>query len=86
MAAKKKTNKSNTTKAKAIQSKPSQPMKGESTMAKNSSIMGYMPNDMPPMGQTILLGFQHVLTMFPATVFVAAFRSEERRVGKECRL
>jgi len=35
--------------------------------------MGYMPNDMPPTGQTILLGFQHVLTMFPATVFVAAF-------------
>jgi uracil permease len=34
--------------------------------------MGYMPNDTPPMGQTILLGFQHVLTMFPATVLVAA--------------
>ncbi|MEK6754336.1 MAG: solute carrier family 23 protein [Chloroflexota bacterium] len=41
-------------------------------MAK-SNLMGYMPNDSPPMGQTILLGFQHVLTMFPATVFVAAF-------------
>jgi uracil permease len=41
-------------------------------MAKNN-LMGYMPNDMPPMGQLILLGFQHVLTMFPATVFVAAF-------------
>jgi uracil permease len=38
-----------------------------------SKIMGYMPNDTPPMGQNILLGFQHVLTMFPATVFVAAF-------------
>ena len=35
--------------------------------------MGYLPNDKPPMGQLILLGFQHVLTMFPATVFVAAF-------------
>lgn len=40
-------------------------------MAK-SNMIGYMPNDTPPMGQTILLGFQHVLTMFPATVLVAA--------------
>ena len=39
----------------------------------NNKVMGYMPNDSPPMGQTVLLGFQHVLTMFPATVFVAAF-------------
>ncbi len=38
-----------------------------------SKIMGYLPNDTPPLGQNILLGFQHVLTMFPATVFVAAF-------------
>ncbi len=38
-----------------------------------SAPMGYMPNDTPPMLQTILLGFQHVLTMFPATAFVAAF-------------
>lgn len=47
-------------------------------MAKNasatsSSVMGYMPNDNPPMGRTILLGLQHVLTMFPATAFVAVF-------------
>lgn len=35
-------------------------------------VMGYLPNDTPPIGQTILLGFQHVLTMFPATVLVAA--------------
>lgn len=42
-------------------------------MATNNKIMGYLPNDTPPMGQMILLGFQHVLTMFPATVFVAAF-------------
>lgn len=39
-------------------------------MTKNA--MGYLPNDTPPIGQNILLGFQHVLTMFPATVFVAA--------------
>src|SRR4030065_799590 len=35
--------------------------------------MGYLPNDTPPMGRLILLGFQHILTMFPATIFVAAF-------------
>jgi uracil permease len=35
--------------------------------------MGYLPNDQPPWGQLILLGFQHVLTMFPATVFCALF-------------
>ncbi len=40
-------------------------------MAK-SNMMGYLPNDAPPMGQRVLLGFQHVLTMFPATAFVAA--------------
>lgn len=33
--------------------------------------MGYLPNDRPPTVQMILLGFQHVLTMFPATIFVA---------------
>src|SRR5574341_2616215 len=38
---------------------------------KQSAIMGYLPNDLPPWGQLILFGFQHVLTMFPATVFVA---------------
>jgi len=34
-------------------------------------VMGYLPNDVPPFGQIILLGFQHALTMFPATVLVA---------------
>jgi uracil permease len=34
-------------------------------------VMGYLPDDMPPPGQIILLGLQHVLTMFPATVLVA---------------
>lgn len=43
-------------------------------MAANISktkILGYLPNDVPPVGQIILLGFQHALTMFPATVLVA---------------
>lgn len=43
----------------------------ETEMAKNN-LMGYLPNDTLSLGQMILLGFQHVLTMFPATVFVAA--------------
>lgn len=33
--------------------------------------LGYLPNDAPPLSQMVLLGFQHVLTMFPATVLVA---------------
>jgi len=35
------------------------------------TVLGYLPNDWPPIGQVILLGLQHVLTMFPATVLVA---------------
>ena len=42
-------------------------------MATARKVMGYLPNDTPPPVQLVLLGFQHVLTMFPATVFVAAF-------------
>ena len=41
-------------------------------MAKKK-LFGYLPNDTPPWGQLILLGLQHVLTMFPATVFCALF-------------
>jgi len=36
-----------------------------------SKTLGYLPNDQPAFGQLILLAFQHVLTMFPATVLVA---------------
>lgn len=32
---------------------------------------GYLPNDRPPLGRLLLFGFQHVLTMFPATILVA---------------
>jgi uracil permease len=42
-----------------------------SAQRKDEKILGYLPNDVPPVGQIILLGFQHVLTMFPATVLVA---------------
>ena len=32
---------------------------------------GYLPQDVPPVGAMLSLGFQQVLTMFPATVLVA---------------
>lgn len=35
------------------------------------TVVGYLPNDQPPFGKMVLLGFQHVLTMFPATVLAA---------------
>src|SRR5512146_649233 len=40
-------------------------------MAAKAKVFGYLPNDQPPVGQMIILGFQHVLTMFPATVLCA---------------
>jgi uracil permease len=40
-------------------------------MSKKGKVWGFLPNDAPPFGQLVLLGFQHVLTMFPATVLVA---------------
>lgn len=41
------------------------------TTAAKEKILGYLPNDQPPWPQMILLGFQHVITMFPATVLCA---------------
>ncbi|RME73148.1 MAG: xanthine permease [Chloroflexi bacterium] len=41
------------------------------TTASEQKILGFLPNDQPTWGQMILLGFQHVLTMFPATVLAA---------------
>ncbi len=41
------------------------------TTATKERIMGYLPEDRPPWGQMIILGFQHVITMFPATVLCA---------------
>jgi uracil permease len=34
-------------------------------------VSGYLPNDRPGAGRLVLLGLQHVVTMFPATVLVA---------------
>ncbi len=38
---------------------------------KEQPIVGYLPSDTPPLGAMLSLGFQQVLTMFPATVLVA---------------
>jgi len=40
-------------------------------MATSTKVIGYLPDDRPPFGQMLLLGFQHVITMFPATVLCA---------------
>lgn len=40
-------------------------------MTSEEKTIGYLPPDMPKPGALISLGFQHVLTMFPATVLVA---------------
>jgi uracil permease len=38
---------------------------------KKPAIIGFLPDDTPPIGAMLSLGFQQVLTMFPATVLVA---------------
>ncbi len=40
-------------------------------MANERKVLGYLPNDQPEIGPLIGLAFQHVLTMFPATVLSA---------------
>jgi len=34
-------------------------------------VFGYLPDDIPPLWEMVILGFQHVVAMFPATVLVA---------------
>ncbi|HEX6385164.1 MAG TPA: solute carrier family 23 protein [Anaerolineae bacterium] len=41
------------------------------TVKTKEPVFGYMPQDTPPVGSMLSLGFQQVLTMFPATVLVA---------------
>ncbi len=41
------------------------------TTVPENKVLGYMPQDTPPVGSMISLGIQQVLTMFPATVLVA---------------
>jgi len=46
-------------------------VKEQSIAAKEQPVVGYLPADTPPWGAMLSLGFQQVLTMFPATVLVA---------------
>lgn len=41
------------------------------TAVGEAKVIGYLPRDVPPWGAMLSLGFQQVLTMFPATVLVA---------------
>ncbi|MBI3359521.1 MAG: xanthine permease [Chloroflexi bacterium] len=40
-------------------------------IGEKKEVFGYMPSDTPPWGAMLSLGFQQLLTMFPATVLVA---------------
>lgn len=40
-------------------------------MSEKKQVIGYLPQDTPPIGAMLSLGLQQVLTMFPATVLVA---------------
>jgi len=40
-------------------------------MSTPTKVIGYLPQDVPPFGKMVVLGFQHVITMFPATVLCA---------------
>jgi uracil permease len=40
-------------------------------VAEKNEVFGYLPHDVPSVGAMMSLGFQQVLTMFPATVLVA---------------
>src|SRR5512147_2553990 len=46
-------------------------VKSMAKKAKEEPVVGYLPADTPPWGAMLSLGFQQVLTMFPATVLVA---------------
>src|SRR6266542_4039090 len=48
-----------------------QPMVQKAAMTSSPKVFGYLPDDNPPLGAMLSLGFQQFLTMFPATVLVA---------------
>jgi uracil permease len=47
------------------------PVPQQQAAGKPGKVFGYLPQDTPPIGAMISLGFQQVLAMFPATVLVA---------------
>ncbi len=46
-------------------------VESKAKLKKQSDVMGFLPQDKPGWGAMLSLGFQQVLTMFPATVLVA---------------
>jgi uracil permease len=46
-------------------------MQSKPTSSPQGKVIGYLPDDRPPVGAMLSLGFQQFLTMFPATVLVA---------------
>ena len=46
-------------------------MATEVTTKATEKLIGFLPDDIPPLGAMLSLGFQQFLTMFPATVLVA---------------
>ena len=43
----------------------------QTSATSSPKVFGYLPDDNPPVGAMLSLGFQQFLTMFPATVLVA---------------
>jgi uracil permease len=72
MATKKNSKPGKAAPARSARSQAASKTKPAPVSASRGAVMGYLPNDWPPFAQLVLLGFQHVLTMFPATVLVAA--------------
>lgn len=48
-----------------------QKQKEATNKASTTRVFGFLPQDTPPMGAMLSLGFQQVLAMFPATILVA---------------
>src|SRR5512141_1841121 len=48
-----------------------QPQVQKEAATASPKVFGYLPDDNPPIGAMLSLGFQQFLTMFPATVLVA---------------
>ncbi len=48
-----------------------QPLIEKGARTSSPKVFGYLPDDNPPVGAMLSLGFQQFLTMFPATVLVA---------------
>lgn len=57
------------TKSKSTKAAPK--TKEKTQPGAQAKVFGYLPDDTPPVGAMLSLGFQQVLTMFPATVLVA---------------